>query len=575
MIAIRHLRISNFRGINHLLWTPGPGINCIIGPGDSCKSSVISAIDLVLTARRSISFNDSDFHNMNVNQPIAIEATIGNLPNEFLELERYGSFLRGFNPISKQIFDEPDNNILETVVTIRLIVNQDLQPEWGLYSVRAEQEQLERNLTWKQREAISPIKLDDYSDRHLAWGKYSLLNKLMGDTPDVAGTLASIARQSRGNFQPQPANVFDPALTRVRDIARRQGISVGELKAQLDIKGVSLSNGAIALHDSNDTPLKQLGTGSTRLLVSGIQRETSNAAIMLVDEAELGLEPFRISRLLTELGAIEQTPTKQVFMTSHSPHVVKELKPEQLFILRKHIIPQPPPNTNILSIVHSIYPIPSEGQSKLIVRNCTEALFANKVIVCEGVTEIGLLNGYDRYKASRGQTSNQERGAVCVNGAGDHMFERAKLFKQLGFPTAIFKDSDKNDEQLTQMQEARRLNIDIFEWDGGLATENALFQSCPLTACSALLSIASDRKSEITINNHITQMSQNSLTYQGCFGAFNDSMRVPLGTISKKSNWYKDLETAERIGAEVVGPNFDQTGMPFQQVFAQLESWVS
>ncbi len=43
MPRIRHLAIRNFRSIKALDWSPAPGINCLIGPGDSGKSTILDA----------------------------------------------------------------------------------------------------------------------------------------------------------------------------------------------------------------------------------------------------------------------------------------------------------------------------------------------------------------------------------------------------------------------------------------------------------------------------------------------------------------------------------------------------
>ncbi len=51
------------------MWYPAPGINCLIGPGDSGKSSILDAIDLCLGARRNIQFTDADFHLLDVENP--------------------------------------------------------------------------------------------------------------------------------------------------------------------------------------------------------------------------------------------------------------------------------------------------------------------------------------------------------------------------------------------------------------------------------------------------------------------------------------------------------------------------
>ena len=66
MARIRKIEIANFRGIQSLAWQPAPGINCLIGPGDSGKSTVLDAIDFCLGATRNIQFSDADFFNLDV-----------------------------------------------------------------------------------------------------------------------------------------------------------------------------------------------------------------------------------------------------------------------------------------------------------------------------------------------------------------------------------------------------------------------------------------------------------------------------------------------------------------------------
>jgi len=59
MARIRKVEIRNFRSIRALDWLPSPGINCLIGPGDSGKSTILDAIDLCLGARRSVPIGGS------------------------------------------------------------------------------------------------------------------------------------------------------------------------------------------------------------------------------------------------------------------------------------------------------------------------------------------------------------------------------------------------------------------------------------------------------------------------------------------------------------------------------------
>ena len=48
MVRVCKVEIRNFRSIRLLTWQPSPGLNCLIGPGDSGKTTILDAIDLCL-----------------------------------------------------------------------------------------------------------------------------------------------------------------------------------------------------------------------------------------------------------------------------------------------------------------------------------------------------------------------------------------------------------------------------------------------------------------------------------------------------------------------------------------------
>ncbi len=155
---IRSVEISHFRGIKDLVWLPSPGINCIIGPGDSGKSSILDAIDFCLGARRNIQFTDADFHQLDVEKPITITVTLGELEDGLKNLDAYGMFVRAFDPATGRIEDEPENDA-ETVLSVQLKVASDLEPSWTLVSERAEAQGLGRNLSWGDRVRLAPTRM--------------------------------------------------------------------------------------------------------------------------------------------------------------------------------------------------------------------------------------------------------------------------------------------------------------------------------------------------------------------------------------------------------------------------------
>ena len=60
-MQVRHANISNFRGIRNLDWHVPAGFVCIIGRGDSCKTTFLDAVELALSPNGSANFDDSDF----------------------------------------------------------------------------------------------------------------------------------------------------------------------------------------------------------------------------------------------------------------------------------------------------------------------------------------------------------------------------------------------------------------------------------------------------------------------------------------------------------------------------------
>ncbi len=145
MPRVRKIEIQNFRGIKDFAWLPAAGINCLIGPGDSGKSSILDAIDYCVGAWRNIQFTDADFHRLDVEQPIRISVTLGELDDALKNMDVYGLYVRGFDARSGEIEDEPENEA-ETVLTVRLTVSSDLEPSWSLVSDRAEGQGQTRHL---------------------------------------------------------------------------------------------------------------------------------------------------------------------------------------------------------------------------------------------------------------------------------------------------------------------------------------------------------------------------------------------------------------------------------------------
>jgi len=572
MAKICQLEIRNFRSIREMFWVPSAGINCLVGPGDSGKSTILDAIDLCLGARRNVAFGDTDFHDLDVTRPIVISATLDGLPDELMNLDSYGDFLRGFNPATCRVEDEPREGI-PTVLTLRLQVAADLEPVWTLYSERAERDGLERGLAWKDRALLAPARIGSFANSNLSWSRNSVLNRLTEDRADLGAQLAAAARQARANFGDQADTQLSETLATVTQVANRLGVPVGaSAKALLDAHSVSISDGAIALHNEAGIPLRSLGTGSSRLLVAGLQREAADSAsIALVDEVEYGLEPHRLARLLDSLGAKERVPTLQVFMTSHSPVALRELTADQVFIVRSR------------RGSHHVQRVGSVEGIQGMLRKDAEAFLAKSVVVCEGASEVGFGRGLDQYWVGEGYTSFFALGGAYVDTGGsepDRCFERGNAFLKLGYRVLVLADSDKP-PTLAVVKAFHDSGGESVVWRPGRALEDELFYSLSDDAIAALLTKATDNLGRDLVNEHIKSKSGGKVDLSAVegeqiFDGFSVETKTLLGIASrtKGNGWFKSVTLFQEVAKQVVGPHLATADADFQTLINKLRAWI-
>lgn len=352
------------------------------------------------------------------------------------------------------------------------------------------------------------------------------------------------------------------------------GIKVDEVKALLDAKGVALSGGAISLHDQDQIPLKNLGSGSSRLLVAGLQRAVGRSSIFIVDEVEFGLEPYRIVRLLDSLGAKRNDQSQQVFLTTHSPIVLRELAAVQLFAVRSHTQTISHENPARKITQNWMTTLGGDESAQKTLRACAEAFLAPSVIVCEGKTEIGLIRGIDLHRQDAALPSMLAHGCHWADGGGSSMIERAHIFARMGYRTALLMDSDVTygTDVYAALQTA---GVSVFRWLDGYSTEAALFASIPGSHIPALLGIACDWRTADSVDSKIRNVSGNQYSLQSCCSSFTEVMRPILGKCAGDGKWFKDIEPAERALREVVSPVWTQANSLLTGPIDQLWQWIS
>lgn len=547
-MKIRHLEINNFKGIKSLSWNvPETSTIALIGKGDSCKTTILEAVRSVFYPHWSLQLTDADFHSAQIDNPIVIRATIGALPEEFLNIGKYGLHLRGWNRERTSLQDEPQQHEVdgvmvddEPVITVELKVGSDLEPHWNVITAR-NPEGIGFSLSDRRR--LNTTFIGAYNNKQLSWDTHSPLSKLTDDT-NLQSCLAKVTRSAKASFEANRDELkpLDEAANKVHELAKKLGVQSGEIfRSHLDLNAVNVKAGGIALHDG-EIPLRQLGLGSRRMLACGLQTENLESQhITLIDEIEHGLEPHRISRLLKHIK--EDTEGTYLF-TTHSPTVLRELDFREL------------------NVIHS------EG-GQVFVRNASEksagafnvqgtlrghadSFLCPKVIVCEGATEVGFIRGLDDYYVSQHYESLSYFGVSYLNASGGSQVRgRAEAMHALGYKVAVFVDSDAPKQFGDKdKDELEKNGLDVVMWEGGVALEQRLFMDLPWPLLVKFLTYALEELAVDVIQNV-------SSKYDGqvppIIGDWSDTQkyREAIGNAAKSSGWFKNIALGEELGRKV------------------------
>jgi energy-coupling factor transporter ATP-binding protein EcfA2 len=557
-VFIRRLEIQNFRGVRSLDWRHIPDSSALIGPGDSGKSTILEAIERLLSPRWNLSFDDADFWGMNTEVPITVRATLVDLPNEFFRDNKFGLLLNGFNP-AESIACEPtgaDDEIYALVIELK--VDDSLEPRWSVVDPLSQR----TPLTARDREAFGMLRIGAQVDQHLGWSRGSALSRITDDGSGISAVLAHAARQARAGLQSNNLTTLSDTAARVQKVAKDLGVATkAPLVPRLDASTMSMAAAALSLHDG-EIPTRRSGMGTRRLLALAMQREaaTSNR-VTLVDEFETGLEPHRIRRLLRALRTTtpdtKAVQSGQLFITSHSPTVVAELDPTEVSVVRR----TEPGDVSVSCLPKSI---------EYVVKRNPHALLVPKVIVAEGITEVGLCYALDEAWCEDVESFGYLGVSVIDGGGGTQPAETAGHLSRLGYRVALLIDSDAN------AKKSRAHTAEVIEWPGTMCTEQRLSLDLPIEALVSMVEWATERHGRRVRDTlaDALRMSRDSLDENAPLAWLphveEGSFREGFGLSAKKKEWFKSLSGGGFLGQLVSAHWGALTGTPTAQCVSSL-----
>lgn len=244
-MKIRRLRVTNFRGIRELDWKV-PRNNrliALVGPGDSGKSTILDAIHYLLGDRWNIPFSDTDFYNVDVDQPIRIKALLSDLPTALRKESAFGLWLSGIDDDGKLHQDPADG--MQPALVVQLDVESDLEPRWSVVRTNGDS----KNLMSAQRRMFSTFKVDDRTDAQLRWSRNSPLGRLSVEGGGEREALAAASRAAREALVGHDHSPLKDLATAVQERANKIGSgSFVDIKPGLDTSRSSAGAG-LALYE--------------------------------------------------------------------------------------------------------------------------------------------------------------------------------------------------------------------------------------------------------------------------------------------------------------------------------------
>lgn len=473
-MKIRHVLIRNFRGIRTLDWKVADRLVILIGPGDAAKSSLLDAIGLALSPRWTHTFSDSDFFGCAVDEPLVIDVTVTDLPDDLIREDRYGLLLRGVDAAG-ELHDEPADDH-EAALTIRLKVDSSLEPRWTV--IKDFDAGHELVISAAHRALLGVFKVDELNSSHLRWTAGSALSNLTAGG-DVRAVLTKAQRAARDAVFAAP----DADLVEASKVAGDLAAGAGAAAFVDPRPGLEPPSGGrqvgLVLHDGV-VPATQLGLGSQRLASIAFQTHSlDEAAIVLVDEIEVGLEPHRLYRLLRSAKSRSIGGSGQSIVTTHSPLVIEAVDVTDLSIVRR----SPDGDLTVMTVPDELGGARA-GFPQSVARALPSALLSRRIVVCEGKTEVGLLRRLAELWDDFEPEPAALQGVSVVLGGGSDTPNRSRLLADLGFEVSILADDDLVHQNAAawadSLAAAREAGVVARLWPQGTCIEDVVLTSVPV-----------------------------------------------------------------------------------------------
>jgi putative ATP-dependent endonuclease of the OLD family len=542
-VQIRRVTVRNFRGIREATWwLPDRRFMCLVGAGDSTKTTLLDAIQLVLGSHRNATFNDIDFYNCDISRKILLQVLLGDLHEALMAENAFGLELCGLTADRQLVHDPHDG--AEACVLLQLTVDENLEPEWTI--VRPGTQDEGQPLTAGRRRALGLFRVDDRVDSHLRWGRGSALLRLT-EPPAAARAVILARRQARQAVAEAPDSALHTTAKQVAEAARAIGSAPYKTLQPGWDPTADTATGALVLQDGT-IPLTAAGLGTRRLTsIAAQQAAAIRGDIVLIDEIEHGLEPHRLQHVLYRVRHSTADGQGQVIVTTHSPVAVQALQAADISVVR---------SVGGETTAQQVPDALDEVQGAM--RACPAAVLSRRAVVCEGKTEVGIARHLIRYwdgeRIVAGQPTHAALGACLVDGVGRTAPTRAGVFQDLGIPALLFCDNDDPAIDADVAAVSAR-GVSVVRWQPGNSTEAEIALTLETEQLRDVLLLAAELNAADQVRDAVVQrLSRIAPPGDLDPGAWTeaghslDEIRSAVAEAAKKKEWFKREDKGEALG---------------------------
>jgi putative ATP-dependent endonuclease of the OLD family len=477
-VRIAEAIVTHYRGwAGPVVWKPG-GRAVLVGPNNGGKTSLLSAIDLVLNPHRN-AYRDTlsawDFTDCDTSKPIEVTVILDDL--SAADRDHFEAYLEGQRDDGTfGGWDSPEDEFDHGDLVLRLSFHGNFgepsravfaRPEAGEASIR----QADKiRIGWH----LVPAGLDP--GRELAFYQNSVLAKLF-ESDDISGPLDQIRQAIDDAKGPLLANQT-VASTRqtLQSSAQRLGLAPDGDPLDFAVAGLTdrrvLQSLQLVMRGTRSTahlPLDAHGRGVLRVLLLAAILQNAHTAggnlILAVEEPEQNLEPINQRLVTRSLLFAEATEARQTLLSTHSAAVASTAPLADLHLAREF------PSGHHLKALREAFP--SEHKFfELHARSAlVDGLYAAAVLLVEGPTERGGLPVlWAKHRAGKGLDEQRIELVDCES--VDKMPSFVRFFRALEIPVIALCDGDKP-SSLKAVSEAKPDAVLCWkthsDWEGVLA----------------------------------------------------------------------------------------------------------